>query len=63
MFDIYGNPPNHPVLMRLPAPTQVRHIQLSDLSHTRLKKILKVPFEFTNNDLWANDELRNFKSF
>ena len=25
MFDIYGNPPNHPVLMRLPAPTQVRN--------------------------------------
>ena len=48
MFDIYGNPPNHPVLMRLPAPTQVRHIRLS---HTRLKKILKVPFEFTDNDL------------
>ena len=26
MFDIYGNPPNHPVLMRQPPPRKVRTV-------------------------------------
>jgi len=27
MFDIYGNPPNHPVLIRLPPPTEVTFLR------------------------------------
>lgn len=36
MFDIYGNPPNHPVLMRQPAPIKVlslSFISVFDLSN------------------------------
>ena len=49
MFDIYGNPPNHPVLMRLPAPTQVRN-ELSKV--ICVSKDVKSPLEFTIHDFW-----------
>jgi hypothetical protein len=41
MFDIYGNPPNHPVLMRLPTPTEVKiQIVITDekLATTKTQK-------------------------
>ena len=44
MFDIYGNPPNHPVLMRLPPPTAVS------------VKITAITVSLLSNDYCINNE-------
>jgi len=34
MFDIYGNPPAHPVLLRQPAPTNKEKVSMEDIMNT-----------------------------